>query len=263
MVIDFHAHAFSEKIVQKAIHTISENSGGIVSAYNGTVSELVKYADENDIDYCVLLNITTNEAQTRAVNDFAVSSNGGKIISFGSVYPLAENAVDELYRIHDAGLKGVKLHPDYQEFYADDKKVFKIYETISKLGLITVFHAGVDLGRFERDYSSPERISNALPAFNNAPVVAAHFGGLLQWIDVEKYLVGKNIYFDTSYCYSRMPRLQAQRIVSNHGADKILFGSDMPWSSATNEKRFVESLKLPDYENQLIFGKNAAKLLGL
>jgi len=261
MIIDFHTHAFSDKIVKKAVKVLVDNSGGINPVFDGTITGLLNCAGVNGIDYCVLLNIATNERQMKVVNDFAIEANGGRIISFGSVYPVADSAVDELYRIHSAGLKGIKLHPAYQGFYPDDDRAMKVYEKAAELGLITVFHAGTDIGIFEPNYSAPERIANALPAFKNAPVAAAHFGGYMQWYDVEKHLVGKNIYFDTSYCYSKMPFQQARRIVSDHGADKILFGSDLPWSAAADEMRFVASLGLSEDENKLIFGGNAARLL--
>ena len=49
------------------------------------------------------------------VNDFAAAINNSKdIVAFGSVYPHSEDAFDELDRIKSLGLKGVKLHPDYQ-----------------------------------------------------------------------------------------------------------------------------------------------------
>lgn len=96
-------------------------------------------------------------------------------------------------------------------------KLLPIYETISKLGLITVFHCGVDIGYFEPVHCPPSRLAQILGTFH-IPVVAAHMGGYQQWYEVEEHLVGKDVYLDTAYTYSVMPRGHAQRIIQNHGA---------------------------------------------
>ena len=88
-------------------------------------------------------------------------------------------------------------------------------------------------------------------------------GGYLQWYEVEEHLVGKNLYLDTSYAYSRMPSPHAARIIKNHGTSRVLFGSDMPWSGTALEKRFIESLGLSGDEEAAVLGGNAARLLGL
>ncbi|OJU14438.1 MAG: hypothetical protein BGN88_14365 [Clostridiales bacterium 43-6] len=263
MVIDFHTHAFPDAIASRAIETLMEISGSITPNTDGTVGSLIDVMDQNGVDKSVLLNIATNIKQMKKVNDFAAAVNGGRIVSFGSVHPDAPDAIEELYRIKELGLKGIKLHPDYQSFFVDEERLLPLYETIGKLSLITVFHSGVDIGYYDPVHCSPERLSRVLPAFSGAPVVAAHFGGYMQWYDVEQYLVGKNVYFDTGYAYSRMPNDHGKRIVKNHGADKILFGSDMPWSNVKNELVFIKAMHLEQDEENLILGRNAQRLLEL
>ena len=263
MIIDFHTHAFPEKIVEKAMRTLIHNAGNAIPFTDGTAAGLLKYMDANGIDKAVVLNIATNPKQQHNVNDFAASINSDRLISFGSVHPDAPDAIEELHRIKEMGLKGIKLHPDYQGFFVDDEKLLPIYETIDKLGLVLVFHAGVDIQYFEPVHCPPERLCRVLSAFPGGRVVAAHMGGYLQWYDVEKYLVGKNLYLDTSYSYSRMPSPHAARIIRAHGTDKVLFGSDMPWSGTALEKRFIESLELDADAEAGILGENARRLLGL
>ena len=117
--------------------------------------------------------------------------------------------MEELERIKALGLKGVKLHPDYQRFNVDDEQMIPIYKKISALGLITVFHAGFDYG-FPPPYgATPEKMERALKWFE-APVVAAHWGGLDCGEGVLKHLCGKDIYFDTlsvvEICQSILPK---------------------------------------------------------
>lgn len=263
MIIDFHTHAFPDKIVDKAMRTLSRNAGNALPFTDGRAGDIVRYMDENGLDKSVVLNIATNPRQQRSVNDFAASIDGDRLIAFGSVHPDAPDALEELHRIKELGLRGVKLHPDYQSFFVDDDRLLPIYETIEKLELILVFHAGVDIQFFEPVHCTPERLARVLPVFPSGRVVAAHMGGYMQWYEVEKHLVGKNLYLDTAFSYSRMPSPHAARIIRNHGAAHILFGSDLPWSGPALEKRFIESLALSAEEERDVLGENAGRLLGL
>jgi len=263
MIIDFHAHAFPDRIAPGAIQSLTECAGGLAPYTDGTVASLSATARAHGITHSVLLNIATNERQHTSVNNFAASVSVADMTAFGSVYPLAEDAMDELRRIKALGLRGIKLHPDYQRFFVDDERVFPLYALAASLGLIVVFHAGVDIGLFEPIYCTPKRLARALPAFGGGVVVAAHFGGYMLWNDVESFLIGKDVYFDTSYCAGRMPVLQARRIVRTHGAERILFGTDLPWGDPAAELRLVRSLHLPAEEEALVLGGNAQRLLGL
>lgn len=262
MLVDFHTHAFADAIVEKAMATLVKNAGNTEPVFDGRLSALTDYLRRNGVDYAVVCNIATNPRQQKKVNDFAIAANGGPIVSFGSVHPDAPDALEELCRIKEAGLKGIKLHPDYQQFFVDAEKLFPIYEKAGELGLITVLHAGVDIGYFEPVHCTPERLSHVLDIFQ-APVVAAHMGGFLQWDEVERHLVGKKVYLDTAFTYSCMPRGQAMRIVKNHGVDRILLGSDMPWCSTMHQVRFIQSWDLPAKEEAAVLGGSAARLLGL
>jgi len=265
MIIDFHTHVFPQKIVNKAMTALSHNAGNAVPFIEGTIDSLFENMKKYNIDKSVVLNIATNPKQQTNVNDFAAEINSDTIIAFGSVHPFAPDSVEELYRIKELGLKGIKLHPEYQDFFVDDPKLAPVYETAAKLGLIVTFHSGVDIQYFDPVHCTPQRLKEVLPIFksNGGKVVAAHMGGYMMWYDVEKYLVGTDVYFDTAYLYSRMPNMHAKRIIENHGADKILFGSDLPWSGVHLEKRFIESMDLSDRDNDNIMFKNAQNLLNI
>ena len=285
MIIDFHAHCFSPRIVEKAIATLVANSGVRAPFADGTTSGLLAAMDNTGIDACVIANIATNPRQQRAVNDFAISllaeprfiphkgsahtlesgpdpdlSPPCRFIPFGSVHPDAPDAIEELRRLAGAGVKGIKLHPDYQAFFADEPRLFPIYEEIARLGLVTLFHAGVDTGLCDPVRATPEHLLRALPAFGGAPVVAAHFGGYLLWREVMEHLCGQDIYFDTSYCSRKIPPPWARRIVELHGKDRVLFGTDLPWSDPQDELNLARQVGGTEDD---ILGGNAMRLLGL
>jgi len=263
MIIDFHTHCFPEKIAERAIASLSKAAGGLIPQTNGTTQSLVSLMDRDGIAKSVVLGIATNEKQMHNVNDFAKALSSDRLVGFGSVHPDAENALEELERIKELGLKGVKFHPEYQSFYVDDEKMKPIYKKIGELGLITVFHAGLDLGYTPPYHCTPDRMAKALDWFGGSPVIAAHFGGYGFTNEVIETLCGLPIYMDTAFAYASIPRESAAEIIKKHGADKILFASDCPWHSPSHEIRFIESLALTDDEKELIYYKNAERLLGL
>lgn len=263
MLIDFHTHAFPEKIAARAVASLAHASGGLCPQTNGTVPSLKAEMIKDGVDISVVQSIATNPRQMPKVNDFAMEINKDPaIVAFGSVHPEAPDALEELERIHAAGLKGVKFHPEYQHFYADNEKMKPIYRKISELGLITLFHAGDDYGFPPPYHGMPDHMKRALRWFDS-PVVAAHWGGLGCGPEVLDKLCGETIYFDLSFGYSSISRDIAMAIIEKHGADKLLFASDMPWHRPQWELRLLNTLELSEEDMEKITHKNAEKLLGL
>lgn len=263
-MIDFHTHAFPEKICKAAIEKLSHKSGGLKPLTDGTVAGLKKSMEQNDIDISVVMNISTNPTQQAKVNDFAAYVNNGiDLFAFGSVYPDSPDIMDELERIKELGLLGVKFHPDYQDFFADDEKMKPIYKKVSSLGLIALFHAGYDFGFAPPYGATPEKLERALSWFET-PVIAAHWGGICCFEGVLEHLCGKeNLYIDTSFGYGTLPKYFAEKIIEKQGTDKILFGTDTPWHNKEMEMRLLRSLELSETEMQNITHNNAKKLLGI
>lgn len=263
MLIDFHTHAFPDRIAQRAVSGLSHSSGGMVPQTDGTLSSLKAEMDKDGVDISVVLSIATNPRQQTNVNNFAMEMDqDDRIVAFGSIHPDAPDALEELERIKEAGLKGVKLHPEYQHFYADDERMKPIYRKISQLGLVTVFHAGHDYGFLPPYHCMPDNLLRALKWFDT-PVVAAHWGGESCCVEVLEKLCGENLWFDLSFGYGAMPKPVAQAIIDKHGPDKLLFGSDIPWHRPEWELRLLNSLDISQEDKDKIFYQNALNLLGL
>ena len=260
MLIDFHTHCFPEKISARAIDKLSYVSGGLMPQTDGTLQSLKNLMKKDGVDKSVLLSIATNERQQRSVNDFAIAAECDEIIPFGSVYPFAPDALEELERIKKAGIKGIKLHPEYQNFFVDDERMKPIYKKISELGFVLSFHAGEDYGYKPPFRSTPERLRKAA-AWIDTPVVAAHWGSAGMGEDVLKYLCDIPMYFDTAFGYGTMPRERAMRILDKRGVENILFGSDCPWNAPSWDVKMIKTLELTENELDMVFYKNAEKLL--
>ena len=263
MLIDFHTHAFPQKLASRALAKLSFDAGGLQPQTDGTLASLKTRMDEDGVDLSVVLAIATNPQQMGKVNDYAIEMDrDSRITAFGSVHPDAPDALAELERLKAAGIRGVKLHPEFQGFYADDEKLRPIYRKISELGLITLFHAGEDYGYPPPYHAMPEHLLGAL-RWLDGPVVAAHWGGIGCGQQVLEKLCGENLYFDLSFGYGAIAKPMAQAILDKHGPEKLLFGSDSPWHRPEWELRLVNSLDMSEEDREKILWKNAAALLQL
>lgn len=263
MLIDFHTHAFPERIAERAMANLSFASGGLIPQHKGTADSLKEEMTKDGVDISVVLGIATNPNQQTNVNNFAAELDKDEhLIAFGSVHPDAPDALDELERIKDLGLKGVKLHPEYQDFFVDEERMKPIYKKISRLGLITLFHAGQDYGYNEPFRCMPDALARALKWFDS-PVIAAHWGGAGCAKEVVKHLCGKDIWFDTSFGYGNMPKSFAQELMDEHTPERFVFGSDMPWHRPSWEIQLLESLDISAEDKEMVYYKNASKLLNI
>ena len=264
MIIDFHTHAFNDKIAAIAIERL-ETTGGTKSYSDGTIKSYLEYLENCGIDMGVLLPIATKPSQQTIINDWVVLQDGKRIVPFGSIHPHADDALFELERIKSLGLKGIKLHPDYQEFFVDEQRYFPIYEKCVQLGLVIVFHTGYDPISPDLTHATPQRMLTVLKKFPKLKTVLAHLGGMYHFDEVERLLAGISgeVYFDTAYLAGECEPEQLLRIIKKHGADRILFASDFPWHQPEKEIALINSLDLSDDDKEKIFYKNAIRLLKL
>lgn len=282
MIIDFHTHTFPDSIAAKTIPKLAK-TGNIINYSDGTKRGLIESMKNAGIDYSVMLPIATKPTQSETINEIAADTNKTSsktgLISFGSIHPDNENYKHIIRQAHNLGLKGIKLHPYYQNIRPDDNKIIKIVDTIESFGMMTIFHAGYDIGFDGMNLASPESFRKLYDIVKPEHLILAHTGGWRAWDDVEKYLVGLPIYFDISFSlgeivsYDKNSRTEEEcrqmsdeqfiRIVRNHGAQNILFGSDSPWSSQKDYLDYIDNIGLNESELNLIKGENAKKLLKL
>jgi predicted TIM-barrel fold metal-dependent hydrolase len=262
MVVDFHTHVFPDNLAKKAMDVLTAEANGVFTPVNdGTVSGLIRDMDNWNIDAAVIQPVVTKQSQTKSINDWSRSICSDRLISFGGIYPHTDDYKRDIDYIVELGLKGLKFHAEYQNFIVDDPQMLKIYDYALGKGLILLHHAGYDPAFKPPFKSTPAQFAKIVKAMQGGIIVAAHFGGHDQWDDVEKYLVGTDIYLDTSMGFDFFPHDQFLRVVKNHGADKILFASDYPWSNAGSEIEQLKTQPLSEKEINSILGENAKRIL--
>lgn len=202
MIIDFHVHSFPEKIAERALKSLSEKSG--TKYYlDGTRSDLRTSMIKAGIGTSILLPVATNEAQCKTINETAYHVNEHfqktGILSFGSVHPNSPNYKEIIRELKMHGVKGIKLHPVYQNSYFDSIETMRIVECACENDLIIVIHAGFDVGFPGADHAVPKHILPVIEKIHPKKLVLAHMGGWSCWDEVEEMLVGTDVYFDTSF----------------------------------------------------------------
>ena len=260
MIIDFHTHMFPDKIAGRTLDYLSGIFGASPFA-DGTYTGLYNSMGKGAVDISIALPAVTKVSQVASINRFASAYTEGPVISFGGIHPECENYKEILKEIKNLGLKGIKMHPDYQDMYFNDIRYKRLVDYATELGLIIVVHAGLDPKCPDDVHCTPEMAAEVIDEVHPANLVLAHLGGNEMWDDVEKYLVGKDVYLDTAVVLDVIKEDQFLRIVRNHGADKILFGTDVPWRDQGAFVHLLNDSKLTQEEKNKIFYKNACKLL--
>lgn len=268
MIIDFHTHAFPEKIAARTIEALIANVSRISdypmrNCTDGTASGLLEVEHRAGVDLAVVLPIVTNPKQSETINRVAKETNKANcgLYSFGSLHPSDPDALSWVDRLAEDGFKGIKLHPEFQNFYADE--AIEIYRRAAKYGMIVILHTGKDAGYPPPVHATPDILLRVIDKVPDLKLVAAHFGGWNMWGEVSEKLVGTPIYFDTAYIADFIDRDLVRDIIKAHGAEKILFGSDCPWEDPAHTLEFLRSLGLGKETLDLILGENAAGLLGI
>ena len=282
MIIDMHTHIFPNEISVNVVEKLSRVAG-IPAFTDGTLNGLRKSMDAAQIDLSVILPVATNTSQVEKINSSAAALNekfsSDGIFSFGCIHPDFANYRDELRRVKNYGLKGIKIHPVYQDTNLDDVKFLRILDRAAELDLIVVTHAGLDIGFPGAVRCSPQMARHVVEEVGDFKFVLAHMGGWKNWDEVLKFLADTKIFIDTAFSTGKIiPRTdshwrdddlkildeaQFMEFVKIFGADRILFGTDSPWTAAGNSIRFIENLPLSTAERDKILGLNARKLLGV
>ena len=261
MIIDGHVHIFPDSIAPKAIANLERHAPHPLVS-DGTLGGLLSSMAKAGISRSIVLPVSTKPDQVPAINRYAVKLNQNPaIIAFGTLHPDFVNFRDEIKRLKDFGVKGVKMHPAYQDFDADEKRLFPLYEALEEAGLILYLHSGGNINFKEKPRGTPARLANIVQAFPQLKLIAAHLGGWNMWDEVERRLVGSSIFLDTSFTIGYIKAEQFLRIVRAHGVEKIIFGSDSPWNDPGEAAQALRALYLSDDEEHSILWKNAACLL--
>lgn len=268
-LVDFHTHCFPDKIANATVFALHNNSGAIPHT-DGTLDGLLNNLQNANGTIAVNLPVLTKPTQFESVAKFAIEINkrfadsSVKVISFGGMHPACENIEEKMQFLKDNGIKGVKIHPDYQETFIDDDGYIIILEMAKKLDMIVVTHSGVDDGYKDKPVlCTPDRVLKVIEKVNHNKFVLGHYGAHRQWEEVYDKLAGKDVYFDTAFTFGSIDKELFLKILEKHGEDKVLFATDCPWHDINADKLALLSFGLSRETLEKIAYKNACKLLNI
>ncbi len=268
-IIDSHCHIFPEKIAKKATESTDKfydiSTSGIIegSAFIGTAKNLINQCDEAGVDKCLVTSVATTPHHAQSINFYIASEVevfSDRFIGFGSLHPESETLEEDAEHLVELGLKGVKLHPDIQNFKVDEPKVIKIFEICNKKNLPILLHTGDS----RYDNSNPNRVEKILKMFPDLIIIGAHFGGWSVWDKAPEILCKyKNLYVDTCSSFYALSKERAREIIDLYGADRVIFGTDFPMWKQEDELAFLFDLGLKDDKLENILYNNLANLLNI
>ncbi len=262
MIIDFHTHAFPDEMAQQTISSLSQ-AGKITPRSSGTIEALLSSMYETGIQTSIVCTIATQPSQFRNIFNWLKTIRSEKIIPLPSIHPEDPKWSIHLQQVADAGFHGLKMHPYYQQFALDEKRLYPLYDGLSELGLLLMLHCGQDFAYPPSRRAAPDKILHLLRAFPKLQLVATHMGGWNMWDEVEEVLIGREVYLDTSFSLGTLAHEQAGRMLANHPPEYILFGSDSPWDDQNRALHEVKKMELEGKLERNILGENSRRLLNI
>lgn len=260
-VIDFHTHIFREDMVERAMRRMTDDVR-TVPHYDGTVTGLIGAMDRAGIAVAVLAPVATAARQVESINTWTAARASERLVPFGAMHPDYPDPGREIARMAALGMRGIKLHAEFQAFHPHEERLLPVYRAAEEHGMILLFHAGEDPA-FDTAHGSPRVFRELAAEFPGLTFVLAHMGGYRMWDEVAAELVGRNVYLDTSQATETLPHEQVAALIRAHGVDKVLFASDGPWADAAAALAAIRGLGLPAGDVERILWGNAAALLGL
>ena len=262
-IYDCHCHIYPEGISHRAVQSVEQFYDGLpCEPLDGTPETLFESGRSCGISRFVTLAVATRPDQVSHINRFmgaCQADGGGVIVGLGTLHPFSPQPGKDLEELLALGLKGVKLHPDIQQFACDDPKAMHIYELCEAHSLPVYLHTG----DYRYDFSNPGRVRNILEAFPHLTVIGAHLGGWSVWDEAASLAEYPNLMVDTSSCFFWLGTEKSREMICLFGADRVMFGTDYPMWKPEPEIRSLLALDLTDEEYDNIFWKNCGKLFSI
>ena len=261
MIIDAHCHVWPDTI---AAQVLASRPSNLDPLHDGTVDGLRRTMAAAGVDHAMCLGVAAVARTVKRTNEFIGSVDRTLFTPFGTVHPeLSPEA--NLKSLRDNGIRGVKLHPLFQELSLADPRVIELLHALAGDGVTVITHAGAGGSAEANERGTPAALRAAVDAVPNLTLIACHFGGYHQMDEAEELVVGSRAYLETSWP-PRMGDLDTERVrnlIRRHGADRVVFGSDWPMADPAAEIAAVRDLGLEPHEVDAILGNTLAGILGL
>jgi predicted TIM-barrel fold metal-dependent hydrolase len=239
-IIDAHAHV-----------TSAWEELGIVRELDDTIRLMDRYG----IEVSFSSNSRRLRGDVRAGNDGlleAMARYPERICGYAAANPWrGQEALDEVERCLDAGMHGIKLHISHTLLDYDHPRVIPLFELAVERKVPVLIHC-FDGGR------SVDRVAAQVP---EATIIMGHMGGYLWPQGIEVAARHPNLYLEI--CCSCAERGIVESAVAAVGAERVLFGTDLPLLDPCSSLYKVYDAEISEEEKALILGGNMSRLTGV
>lgn len=243
MIIDCHTHIWQspEQLGDGALAELSRPT-----LIAGQKMRLLPQADTANhllaaepVDRTIVLGFTSRYLGAQIPNEYIADycrEHADRMIGFAGIDPTMPDALDQVMRVtQELGLLGLTICPAAQDFHPSDTRAMAVYERAAALRLPIIFYPGTHLSpKTKMEYARPHLLDEVARSFPNLKLVVSHLG--YPWVDETLVLLGKhqNVYSDVSgllrrpwVAYDALVRAYQFQVI-----DKLLFGSDFPFTTA-------------------------------
>ena len=217
---------------------------------------------EAGVDLSVNLPVVSKPQNQGEVNRFAKEAARKNIISFGGLHPDCENVIEELEKLKDMEMAGIKFHPPFQKVHLEDPKYEEMWRKINELGFSVLIHMGT--ARIVRSYDLyPSGIRKILKFAPDIPIIMAHMGSfcMMKNPDGDLENLPENVFIDTAMSAELEESGEFEEIIRRFGTNRVLYGSDFPYGSQKAAIARIRDSSFTDSEKEDMLWKNAARIL--
>ncbi len=261
-ITDSHCHIYPDAIVDKAVEAIESFYDYRYKGFDGKTSTMIKNGRRAGVEHFVVFSVATTPHQVHSINSFiagCVEKSEGMFTGLGTLHPYSDNLQADFEELYALGLKGVKLHPDFQKIAIDDPRCQGIYRLCS--GRVPVL---LHTGDYRYDYSNPLRMKRMLEKFSDCTFIGAHFGGWSVWDEAVKELSAyENFYVDTSSSLSDISAEKAAELIEAYTPDRVLFGTDYPLGDCGKEIEALRGICCEENSLSKILSDNVLKIFDI
>lgn len=264
MIVDCHTHLINYQ------DETTEDLAGCLARMQATMRR-------NRVDVSMVLTsykVTPGRPSTRAVIEATRHLPNIHVVAGLSWKTFCDEDVVELRGMLEAGeIKGLKLYPGYEPFYPADPKLEPAYRLAEEFDVPVMIHSGDTYSPTGKvKYSHPLNVDEVAVDFPKVRFLICHLGNPWFRDCMEVVYKNENVYTDisgltlgdfTDRFEAYMRQQLKEMLLWGVNPRKVLFGTDWPLATVESYLQFMEELKLPPKDRELMLWENAAALFKL
>jgi predicted TIM-barrel fold metal-dependent hydrolase len=261
VIVDAHCHVWPDHIAEQVLRN---RPADLDPVHDGTLDGLRRTLDAAGVDVGVCLGVASVPKNVQRTNEWMGGIDRDRFVPFGTVHPDLPIEVN-IASLLDNGIRGVKLHPLFQDLHLADPRIVEIALALAEEGLPVITHVGAGGDAAANDRGAPQHVRALLERVPGLTLMACHLGGYHRLDEAEQEVVGTRAFLETSWppTVADLDRDRVVAMIERHGADRVVFGSDWPMADPAAEIAAIQALELPEADEAGILGGTLAALLGL